>query len=92
MDALSLFGLASVVAMLICYALERRSHWYTLAFAASCAAGSTYGFLQGAWPFGLVEAIWSFVALERWRSAFRTTAADHRVSSQHRANLDAGHQ
>jgi len=27
---------------------------------------SAYGFLQGAWPFGLVEAIWSLVALRRW--------------------------
>ena len=42
------------------------SHWFVLAFAASCALGSTYGFLQGAWPFGLVEAIWSVVALRRW--------------------------
>jgi hypothetical protein len=31
--------------------------------------GSIYGFLQGAWPFGLVEAIWSLVALQRWRRA-----------------------
>ena len=53
--------------MLVCYALEGRSPWWTLGFAAACALGSTYGFLQGAWPFGLVEAIWAIVATLRWR-------------------------
>lgn len=67
MDALTLFGLVAVGAMLACYALEARSHWFVLGFAAACAAGSTYGFLQGAWPFGVVEAIWAVVALVRWR-------------------------
>jgi hypothetical protein len=52
--------------MLVCYALEKRSAWFTLGFALSCALGSTYGFLQGAWPFGLVEAIWMGVAARRW--------------------------
>jgi hypothetical protein len=66
MDALTAFGLVAVTAMLLCYALEQRSHWFILAFAAACAAGSIYGFLQGAWPFGGVEAIWSLVALRRW--------------------------
>jgi hypothetical protein len=66
MDALSLFGLFAVTAMLLCYALEDRSHWYVLAFAFACALGSIYGFAQGAWPFGLVEAIWAGVALRRW--------------------------
>ena len=66
MDALSLFGLLAVTAMLVAYALEERSHWFILAFAGACALGSAYGFLQGAWPFGLVEAIWAGVALRRW--------------------------
>ncbi len=52
--------------MLVCYAFERRSRWFVLGFAGACALGSVYGFLQGAWPFGLVEAIWSVVALWRW--------------------------
>lgn len=68
LDALSLFGLFAVSAMLVCYALEDRSHWYVLGFAGACALGSAYGFLQGAWPFGLVEAIWTLVALRRWRA------------------------
>jgi len=67
MDPLTAFGLFAVLAMLICYALERRSHWFVLAFAASCVLASVYGLLQGAWPFGVVEAIWSGVALRRWR-------------------------
>lgn len=69
MDRLTLFGLFAVTAMLVCYALEKRSHWYVLAFAVSCMLGSAYGFLQGAWPFGVVEAIWSLVALRKWWSA-----------------------
>jgi hypothetical protein len=66
MGALQLFGLFAVTAMLLCYALEDRSSWYILGFAAACALGSAYGFLQGAWPFGLVEAVWAIVALRRW--------------------------
>ena len=69
MDRLSLFGLAAVTAMLVTYAFEQRSPWFVLAFALACGLGSVYGFLQGAWPFGLVEAIWSAVALQRWLSA-----------------------
>ena len=67
MSMLSAFGLAAVTAMLIFYALEPRGRWYVLGFASACAAGSAYGFLQGAWPFGIVEAIWSLVALRRWQ-------------------------
>jgi hypothetical protein len=53
--------------MLVCYALEARSHWFVLAFAVACALASIYGFLQGAWPFGVVEAVWALVALRRWQ-------------------------
>ena len=66
MNALTLFGSIAVTLMLIFSALEDRSHWYTLAFAGACALGSAYGFLQGAWPFGVVEGIWSLVAVRRW--------------------------
>jgi hypothetical protein len=66
MTLLSAFGLFAVTAMLVTYALEAKSAWFILAFAGSCLLGSVYGFLQGAWPFGLVEAIWSAVALRRW--------------------------
>jgi hypothetical protein len=66
MTLLSAFGLFAVSAMLVTYAFEDRSPWFVLAFAIACALGSAYGFLQGAWPFGLVEAIWSGIALRRW--------------------------
>jgi hypothetical protein len=67
MDFLDAFGLFAVSAMLVFYALEGRSRWYIFAFAVACGLGSVYGFLQGAWPFGLVEAVWALVALHRWR-------------------------
>jgi hypothetical protein len=66
MAPLTSFGLFAVTAMVVCYALEKRSRWFVLGFAGSCVLGSAYGFLQGAWPFGLVEAIWSVVAVRRW--------------------------
>jgi hypothetical protein len=65
-DRLTGFGLFAVAAMLVTYALENRSHWFVLAFAGACVLGSIYGFLQGAWPFGLVEAVWAMVAVYRW--------------------------
>jgi hypothetical protein len=65
-DLLSAFGLVAVTAMLICYAFEYRSAAFVLAFAGACALGSIYGFMQGAWPFGLVEAVWAVIAVRRW--------------------------
>ncbi|TAL01093.1 MAG: hypothetical protein EPO08_11550 [Rhodospirillaceae bacterium] len=67
MDTLTAFGLFAVSAMLVCYALEKRSSWFILAFAGACILGSAYGFMQGAWPFGLVEGVWAVVAFCRWR-------------------------
>ena len=69
MDRLTAFGLFAVTAMLVCYAFEQRSRWFILGFAGSCVLGSAYGFLQGAWPFGVVEGIWALVALRRWAAA-----------------------
>jgi hypothetical protein len=71
MDLLTAFGLFAVTAMLVCYALEARDPLFILAFAGACLLGSAYGFLQGAWPFGLVEAIWAVVAARRWWQAKR---------------------
>jgi hypothetical protein len=68
LDWLTTFGLLAVTAMLVFYALEDRNPAFVLAFAAACALGSLYGFLQGAWPFGLVEAVWTIIAVMRWRS------------------------
>jgi hypothetical protein len=66
MAPLTIYGAAAVSAMLLFYALEARARVFVLAFAAACLASSAYGFLQGAWPFGVVELIWSGVALRRW--------------------------
>jgi hypothetical protein len=67
-DPLTIFGIAAVGSMVAMYALESRSAVFVLLFAASCLAASVYGFLQGAWPFGVAEIIWSGVALQRWRT------------------------
>jgi hypothetical protein len=76
MDLLTVFGLLAVTAMLVTYALEERSHWFVLAFAGACLLGSAYGFLQGAWPFGVLEAVWAVIATRRWRQrAFPSISA-----------------
>lgn len=76
MDLLTAFGLFAVTAMMLCYALEPKSRWFILGFAAACGLGSIYGFLQGAWPFGVVEALWMLVAFRRWLQARRARAMD----------------
>jgi hypothetical protein len=68
LDQLTLFGLAAVTAMLIFYTLEDRSRWFIMAFAGACALASVYGFLQGAWTFGIVESHLGLVALRRWQN------------------------
>jgi len=78
MDALSLFGLFAVSLMLAFYAAEDLSPWFVLAFSGACLLASLYGFLQGAWPFGAVEAVWAALAARRWRS---------RVQAQNGAKL-----
>lgn len=74
MDRLTLFGLVAVTAMLITYAYEDRSHWNVLGFAFACGLGSVYGFLQGAWPFGVVEAFFAVVAGKRWWDRYRASS------------------
>lgn len=70
---LNAFGLFAVTSTLVFYALEDRSPAFILAFGAGCLASAAYGFLQGAWPFGLIEIAWTVVALRRWNQ--RRTAA-----------------
>jgi hypothetical protein len=71
MNPLTIFGLFAVTAMVVCYAFENRGTGWILAFAGACLLGSAYGFLQGAWPFGAVELVWSGIAIARWRTARR---------------------
>ncbi len=63
---LTLFGASAVTFMMVMYALERRNRRYILGFALGCLLSSAYGFLVGAWPFGVVEVIWAGVALRRY--------------------------
>lgn len=74
---LTAFGAGAVSFMMLMYALERRHSGFVLAFAVGCALSSTYGFLAGTWPFGVVEAIWSIVAAHRFvqRAAGRPQGA-----------------
>ena len=70
MTSLTVFGVVAVSAMLVFYAVEERSPAFILLFAGACLASSAYGFLQGAWPFGIVEGIWTGVAIHRWRGRY----------------------
>ena len=65
--ALTVYGVVSLTFMMSMYALERRGSIYIAAFALGCGLSSAYGFLSGAWPFGVVEAVWTVVALNRYR-------------------------
>lgn len=67
--AITVFGIGALSFMMAMYALERRGRRYILLFALGCALSSTYGLLSGAWAFGVVEAIWSGIALHRYRAA-----------------------
>jgi hypothetical protein len=67
---LTAFGVTALTFMMVMYALERRHVGFVLAFACGCALASVYGFLSGAWPFGVVEAVWAVVALYRFRRGY----------------------
>jgi hypothetical protein len=65
----TLYGVVAVSFMMLMYALERRGPRFVLGFACGCLLSSSYGFLAGTWPFGIVEAVWALVALRRWNLA-----------------------
>ena len=62
---LTVYGVCALTFMMAMYAMERRGRIFVLAFALGCALSSIYGFLSGAWPFGVIEAIWAVIALRR---------------------------
>ena len=70
----TVYGVVAVTFMMVMYALEARGDVYVLLFALGCALSSVYGFLSGAWPFGVVEGIWCVVALRRYAGARRRSA------------------
>jgi hypothetical protein len=63
---LTAYGVIALTFMMAMYALEQRHRHFVLAFAVGCALSSSYGFLSGAWPFGVVEGVWTVVAIRRW--------------------------
>jgi hypothetical protein len=73
--ALTIYGVFAVSFMMTMYALERRDRRYILGFAAGCVASSVYGFLAGAWPFGVVELIWAGIAVRRYQSTSSKASA-----------------
>jgi hypothetical protein len=64
----TIYGVIVVGFMMTMYALEHRHRLFILAFGAGCLLSSSYGFLSGAWPFGVVEAIWTVIAVRRFRA------------------------
>ncbi|HEY5438521.1 MAG TPA: hypothetical protein VIJ99_06450 [Acidimicrobiales bacterium] len=65
----TIYGVGAVSFMMLMYALESKGRTFIAHFALGCTLSSVYGFLSGAWPFGVVEGIWTFVAIRRWRTA-----------------------
>lgn len=65
--AVTIYGVCALSFMMAMYAIERRSRSFILAFAIGCLLSSAYGFLSGAWPFGVVEFVWSGIAIRRYR-------------------------
>jgi hypothetical protein len=70
--AVTIYGVCALSFMMLMYALERRGPAFVLAFALGCLLSSVYGFWSGAWPFGVVEGVWSVVAVQRYRTRTRT--------------------
>ena len=64
----TIYGVFAVTFMMTMYALEARSRRYVLVFAVGCVLSSFYGFLSGAWPFGVVELVWAGVAVRRYQA------------------------
>jgi hypothetical protein len=71
----TIYGVCAVTFMMVMYALERRGARFVLGFAAGCVLSSVYGFLAGAWPFGVVELVWAAVAVRRYQDAVSATVA-----------------
>ena len=80
MSVITLYGVAAVTFMMVMYALEGRGRGFILAFAAGCLLSSLYGFLSGAWPFGIVEFIWTGVAVRRYLAVGRGRGVDTNLS------------
>jgi hypothetical protein len=65
--AVTIYGVCALSFMMAMYALEKRGRRFILLFALGCLLSSAYGFLSGAWPFGVVEVVWSGIAFRRFQ-------------------------
>jgi hypothetical protein len=74
-NLITIYGACAVTFMMLMYALERRHQGFIVAFAAGCLLSSAYGFLSGAWPFGVIEAVWSVIAVRRFLGSGGSPAA-----------------
>jgi hypothetical protein len=72
--AVTIYGVVALSFMMAMYALEQRNDRFVLGFAVGCLLSSVYGFLSGAWPFGVIEAIWATIAVRRYQGLSRPAA------------------
>lgn len=66
--AVTVYGVCALSFMMAMYTLEHRHRRYIALFAVGCVLSSIYGFLSGAWPFGVIELIWATLAYRRYRA------------------------
>lgn len=64
---LTIFGFIGGSLMVMCYWLEPRHRRYTFLMGVLCVLMAVYAYLQGSYPFILVEGAWAYVAFTRWR-------------------------
>jgi hypothetical protein len=64
--AVTAYGVLALSFMMAMYSLEHRDRRFILAFAVGCVLSAVYGFVSGAWPFGVVELIWAAIAARRY--------------------------
>jgi hypothetical protein len=75
LDHLMLFGFLSAFAAAACCIYRHESRNSMFAFAAALAAASVYGFLDGAWPMGILSAA---LALDATRQGLHIKSANPR--------------
>jgi H+/Cl- antiporter ClcA len=66
MSWVTVYGVAALTFMMVMYWLEHRGPVFVPGFALGCLLSSIYGFLAGAWPFGVLEAVWCLIAIRRY--------------------------
>jgi hypothetical protein len=65
MDGTMVFGVLSAGMCAACYFQRHKGPVAMLTFAVSLAATGVYGFMEGAWPLGLLETAWAMDAARK---------------------------